>query len=495
MVAGRLGDPMNSRIYFFSKNGSVLAAHALIHLQNIFLIPIIIKTSGASVYGAYSLLIALTGFIYGISSFGVGYNCKRLLPSITDYKVRKDIFIPQFTFQLFSLSILIFLLISFYLWFEFDVGNQHGKFVVWIFIPLLLTHFLYSQIADYFRYTHRIGIFNYATTAQPYLFIGLISSYWYIYNDINVNSLLIAISISSILVTIPLICLLVKEIRFDFVFGTYDKYFKDIKLGLPLTLSYVVDVVIAMSDRFVIAAFLGVAAVGYYIPAYTIGMLPIVLAKVFGVVLPPMMSRLVDNDSKSTAEEVVNLSIKIYLMFSIPFVVGCFFISKEILVIFTSQDIANQSFMVTPLIAFGTVFYGIQLIIANILFVSLKTMLLFKVNFYLAIINLLSNVVLLFIFENIIIAACTTVFSYVFSLIYIYPKVSSFWKINLNLAPIVKIIVSALVMGVYLLWYLSTYNDDSSSITSILVGVFTSIFIYILLITFMKVINMSEIKF
>lgn len=463
-------------------------------MQNLFLIPIIIKTSGAATYGAYALLTSLTAFIFGVSSLGVGYRCRRLLPSIDAYKERIGIFFSQFTFQLITLSILTLILIYLYPAFDEFFFKGEVELQAWILLPFLLIHLFYSQLTDYFRYTHRIKIFNYATATQPYLFILYVLLYWSIYEKIDVSILLIATLSSSFLVAIVLIYLASKEIGFKLQLSPVSDIYKDMRLGFPLTLSYIVDVIIAMSDRYVIAAFIGVTAVGYYIPAYTIGMLIIILAKVFGVVLPPMMSRLIDSGDKVTSEKIINTSIKVYLIVSIPFIVGSFMLSKQILALLTTPEIADQAYIITPIVAFGALFYGLQLIISNVLFVTMKTKLMFKVNLYVAMLNLVLNLILLYLFKEIIIAAITTTISYIFSLMYIFPKVNRFWKISIDWVAVYKVIFNSIIMGFYLYWYISLSNGVAMhGIVDILIGILSSVSVYVALSVVTKVIKRQEI--
>jgi len=463
-------------------------------MQNLFLIPIIIKTSGAATYGAYALLISLTAFIFGVSSLGVGYRCRRLLPSIDAYKERIGIFFSQFTFQFITLSILTLILIYLYPAFDEFFFKGEVELQAWILLPFLLIHLFYSQLTDYFRYTHRIKIFNYATATQPYLFILYVLLYWSIYEKIDVSILLIATLSSSFLVAIVLIYLASKEIGFKLQLSPVSDIYKDMRLGFPLTLSYIVDVIIAMSDRYVIAAFIGVTAVGYYIPAYTIGMLIIILAKVFGVVLPPMMSKSIDSGDKVTSEKIINISIKVYLIASIPFVVGSLMYSKQILAIFTTPEIADQAYIITPIVAFGALFYGLQLIISNVLFVTMKTKLMFKVNLYVAMLNLVLNLILLYLFKEIIIAAITTTISYIFSLMYIFPKVNRFWKISIDWVAVYKVIFNSIIMGFYLYWYISLSNGVAMhGIVDILIGILSSVSVYVALSVVTKVIKRQEI--
>jgi len=223
-------------------------------------------------------------------------------------------------------------------------------------------------------------------------------------------------------------------------------------------------------------------------------MLIIILAKVFGVVLPPMMSRLIDSGDKVTSEKIINTSIKVYLIVSIPFIVGSFMLSKQILALLTTPEIADQAYMITPIVAFGALFYGLQLIISNVLFVTMKTKLMFKVNLYVAMLNLVLNLILLYLFKEIIIAAITTTISYIFSLMYIFPKVNRFWKISIDWVAVYKVIFNSIIMGFYLYWYISLSNGVAMyGIVDILIGILSSVSVYVALSVVTKVIKRQEI--
>ena len=67
--------------------------HVMIFVQSLVMIPLIVKTSGIEIYGYYTILISLLGVIYGLSSFGYGYNAMRYLPSAKTIEEKSKLFI------------------------------------------------------------------------------------------------------------------------------------------------------------------------------------------------------------------------------------------------------------------------------------------------------------------------------------------------------------------------------------------------------------------
>ena len=485
---------MSENSLFIKGNASTLGVHILIALQGVFLIPVIIKTSGVELYGNYVLLVSMLGIIFGISSFGVNFSCCRFLPSAKNRQEQQSLYLPQFSFHLLSATLLSLFLIAIFPWLDSQFFKGGAEFSLWMIVPYLLFHFLYSQLTDYFRYTNKLIFFNYATLTQPYLFIMIVLGWYWVYESIDINLLLVSSSLASLLVAIPLIYQLKKHIDFKLQFYSLKKLTQNVKLGFPLTLNYIVDTIVAIGDRYVIALFLGATAVGYYNPAYVIGSLIVLFAKVSGVVLPPLMSRLVDKEEEGKAQKMINYSIKGYLLLAIPFIVGCIVLSKPILFVYTNVEVANNAYLVIPIIALGSLFYGLNIILSNVLFVRMQIVLIFRANALVAIINLVLNLIFLYYFKSIIIAAITTLVSYVVAFLYVLPKVNRQWVINFEIRSIIKSIAASLLMGVVMYWYVLIFNESINDIDTILLGFLLGLTVYGVIIFGFKVFSKSELR-
>lgn len=444
---------------FVKNNISVLATHVLISLQGLLLTPILIKTAGVTLFGGYILLISMVGFLFGISSFGVGFRCRRFLPGIEDKQKRKPLFFTQFTFQLISILMLALLFIVLFPYVDKFFFKGNVDFLPWLVLPYLLFYLCYSQGTDYFRYTHRMNIFNYATLTQPYLFIGLALLGYGITRSFTVDSLLIANTASAFVVAVLLFRILVREIGFSLKLSSLNELVQDIKVGFPLVLNYVVDIILSMGDRYVIAAFLGVTSVGYYSPAYALGALVIFFAKVSGVVLPPLMSRLVDKEDERTAARMMDYTLKGYLLLAIPFIAGCALLAKPILTVYTNAELAGHAFLVMPIVALGSLFYGINIILSNVLFVRMETGVMFRVNALAAALNLFLNLILLWYFRDIVMAAITTAISYLVAFVYVSRKVGRIWVLDMQAPVILKSIAATVMMTASLVWYSQIVRD------------------------------------
>lgn len=405
------------------KTAQTLAGHLLVFVQGLVLTPIVIKVSGPETYGAYILLLSYMGIMFGISSMGVGISAKRWLPSTENFAERAKKFYPQFWFQTLSVSLLGCVSAIVYVNLVTSPQWQFAGFAAWMVPVYLVAYTAYSQGTDYFRYTHRVGMFNISTVAQPYLFVSLALGIYWITDVLNAGSLIASLTLASATIGSLMFFRIYREIGIHFQLFKRQDLAKEIKLGFPLVLAYLVDVMLSGGDRYIIAAMLSVRDVGLYTPAYTLGSLAMILPKVFGVVLPPLISQRVDAGDEAGAKRLSDQVTHIFLLVSIPYVVGALVLGKEVLRLYANDEVAEATWPVISIVAVASIFYGLMLIKANILFVRLKTGALFHINLISAVLNIVLNIVLIYLFGNVIVAAIATLASYLLSYLLLRQKI------------------------------------------------------------------------
>jgi len=385
---------------FFKDNSIVFIGYILIYIKGIILMPIIIKTVGVSIYGGFILLTSILSIIFGISSFGTGFIAKRFLPTIEDKSKRAEVFYPQFFFGLLSTIVFSILFILFDKQINFSIFKNEINYSVYIVPIYLILYFLYSQVSDYFRYTSRINLMMIISVPFPYIHILLIIIYFYFFKSITINVLIISLSLSACLIVIPFSWIIFREIGIKFIFYKVKNLISDIKIGFPLVFSFIIDFILASSDRYFIAYYLSVAAVGNYNPGYIIGSLIIFIPKAMGMVMPQLMSKAIDSGNVIEAQRMQDYALKLYLLMAIPFIFGSIIMSKSILILLANKEVAENAYLISPIIALGTLFCGLNLILSNTLFVYMKTNVMFKMNLIASIFSLMANFILLYFFRN-----------------------------------------------------------------------------------------------
>lgn len=466
-----------------AKTAQTLVAHLLVFAQGLVLTPVIIKYAGPVVYGGYILLLSYLGIMFGISSTWVGIKAKRYLPSTIDSKQRADKFYPQFWFQISLVTSLAIISVIAYLTFIEQLRPQLPSFSVWIVLPYLLAYSLYSQATDYFRYTHRLNIFNIATVLQPYLFVFIaIAAFWSV-GVLNIGSLILSLTLASSIVGVLIFLRMVKEIGIQVRLPDRQELGIEMKLGLPIMLSFIVDIILSGGDRYVIAAFLSIRDVGIYVPAYTLGSLVLVFPKVIGVVLPPLISQRIDSGDEIGAKRISDNAAQFFLLISVPYVVGAAMVGESILRLYANQEVAEAAWPVISIIALGSIFYGLMLIKANILFIRLKTAALFQINLICALLNIALNIVLIKLFGNVIVAAVATLVAYVLSYTLLSLKLRGDLAIfKINTMWLARVLFTSAAMALIL--YFAKSELDSSrplcTLLIVLVGVLTYMTILLL---------------
>ena len=486
---------MESYKSFLKGNFLVLASHVLIYMQGIILLPLIIKTAGVTIYGGYILLISAIEFIYGISSFGVGFRYKRFFPSSKDVKSRCELFYPQFLFQITSIFVLSFVILLFEPFLNSWLLNNNIDFIIFLAPLLILLKVCYSQSLDYFRYSGKMNYYSLATVVTPYLGIGIIFLFFYSFHNLNVDLLISAQIISMFLIATPLFIIVFREIGFNIPNIKISEFKEDIKLGFPLVLGYITSVILSTSDRYVIALLLSVTEVGYYNPAYALGSLIIFFPMVSGVVLPPLISKAVDTGREHEARVMVDYTVKGFLLLGIPFVAGSYVMGRALLTLLANADVGTSVYLLVPVVATGILFYGLNVILSNVLFVRMKTSAIFWVNIVAAVVNLMLNVILIYVFRDIMIAALTTLLSYFIAFVFMHRIVTSDWKLDFDLTVITKSVASSLLMVISLLWINSYLAGSAYQMFYIIGEILLGIIVYCMALFAFKTFSHEELLF
>src|SRR5262249_5904548 len=160
--------------------------------------------------------------------------------------------------------------------------------------------------------------------------------------------------LASVLVALPIAFVIVRELGVRPAFYTRESLATDIGRGLPLVLNNVLDFTLAVSDRYLIAFFLSVTAVGYYAPAHMLGSLIVFVPKAIGAAFPQLLSRAVDSGRQHEAETMFEYTIKLFLLLAIPFVFGCAVLARPALAMLANDDVASRGRIITPVVALAT---------------------------------------------------------------------------------------------------------------------------------------------
>jgi O-antigen/teichoic acid export membrane protein len=383
-----------------------VVVQAAVYLQALVLFPIVIWHAGAQGYGEFVVFVALLYLLYGLYASGIPYRYRRELVSARNADERRALFGPQFAFQLLSLAA-VSLAIVVWATVSQTVGVPGSVLIFW-----LVCHTFYRFIADYFRYTLRLGLFNFLSAAPPYLFLLFILADVFFKASLSVERLILLQACGFALPALFFAGRLLCEIGLPRPMLRWRTLVDDFKLGAPLTAELIIDFLLASSDRFLIAAFLSLADVGRYQPAYTLGMLVIFLPKVFDAIMLPNLNRLIDRGKTAEAERLVRAMFNLVLLIAVPFAAAALFVGPTLLRLLTTPEIASASRWVTPIVACAAACYGLMLIAGQVAFALRRTRVILVANAAGGAVNVILNLIVLPLVASIVVPAVTTLLGY-----------------------------------------------------------------------------------
>ena len=474
------------------KYSVTFAGQILVYIAGFLLIPIIVKTSGTEVYGAYVIIVSFLGILTGVSSLGTGFLVKRFLPSIDNKEERANIFYPQFYFNILSSILLgIIAFLSFSIIEEYLLGGD-VDFDEYLVVLYLILYILYTQTTDVFRYTHKVNLFNISTTLYPYIFL-IIIVLWYRFDEIiTINTLIISQIIALAVVFVSLLLPSIKSVSFKLTWYKKYTFIKDIKYGFPLMIVVIFELIISVSDRYVIASYMDLDSVAFYTIAYSVSSIPLLLPKVIGIVLPPIMSKLKDKGEQDKVESMINLAVLIFSIFLIPFIFGVIMLGDPLLSLYANKETAVAVSGLLPIISMAIFFYGIGSILSSILFVDMKTKKILLVSTVVGLLNLIANIAIFSIIANIYVAAWTTFCSYFLYMVLIYSQINKEYVIELLNIKIIKIALASVVMAA-VLYLMNALNFNFYTIEGLLFGVIVGCIVYFASLFVSKVITYKDL--
>ena len=180
--------------------------------------------------------------------------------------------------------------------------------------------------------------------------------------------------------------------------------------------------------------------------------------------------------------------LKYFLMIAIPSALGLTILSKHLLIIFSTKEIASNAYFVTPFVVLSILLYGIYNIIAQILILFKKT----KIFGTIWIIAALLNIGLNFIFIpkfGILGAAITTLIAYLLAFFLIWYYSFKKFKFDIDWQFILKSVIASALMGLFIFWF------NPVGLLKTIIAIILGLIIYGILIFLLKGFSKKEIKF
>lgn len=459
----------------------VFIGHVLNAAAAVATMPLLIAAFGVANYGAYILITSIISLLVGISPLGVGFRCKRSLPTFVNDPIACGLlFWPQFCFNLASAMILGAGLFLSFGWIQGRLLSPDIRVSPHLLAAFLVVYIIYGQVGDYFRYTMRVGrmvlmsvIMYYGQIAMLLLLLSL-----YQHGKISLDSVFMTQIAVLVAASVPFGIGVIRETSWKQVSGSPWRIWEDIALGFPLMLGFLVDYVLSSTSRYALAVMTTVEHVAWFNAAYTVGTFVCLVPRVIGVILPPLMSRSVDAAEGADARKLLNLSLRIFFSIGIPFTVGCLVLDREVLQLVATAEIARSARFVTPLVALGSIFYGINIILGNVLFVTLQTKIWFRLNIIAMLVVLLLNFGGLFWWKSVLVPGVALLAAYFVSFLVMLRFIRRFWPVIFGLRFLLRTSLASLIMGVAVLGVKTVAGQITVGWFFVLLSVGTGVLVY-----------------
>ena len=467
----------------FAKNFGIIGlANLFVAIEGIIFLPIITKILGAISYGIWSQLGVTVSLLTPIVLLGLPGALVRFLAAEKDKREIQEGFYSVLTLIfVFALTVALFLTI-----FSQSIANffQCSSVLIKILALIVLFQCLNLTLLSFFQTFQKIRKYAVFLILQVSSEIGLVvASVFLGYGLFGAVLSLLAIRL---LIFLSLFILILKKIGFRIpVFSKIKNY---LSFSLPTVLSSVSYWLVTSSDRYLIGFFLGVLFVGYYTPAYSIGNILTFFIYPFAFMLPPALSKLFEEGKTDEVRIYLNYSLKYFLVIAIPATFGLSILSKQILTIFSTKEIAANSYFITPFVVLSILLYGIYIIFVQILSILKKTKIFGVIWLIAALLNIVLNIVLIPFF-GILAAALTTLLSYSFALLLVYYYSSKDFQFEIDWQFVVKSILASILMSLFIVWF------NPLGLLKTILAIIFGVLIYGVIIFLLKCFNKEEIEF
>lgn len=471
---------MSKKHLFVKRVGLVGLTNVITLLIGIILIPLFTKGRPIEYYGIWVQINVSLALIPALTCLGLPYTLIRYIPGETDNQKIKDT-VYSILLVIISLNIFISPLIA-YILIRYVIGNQME--LLSVFSALLIIQCIYSVEIAYLRALQRIKIYSLIIILQNlFTAAGVGLAIYYGYGVFGALKTLLVINIS---ISALMIYLIIKDLGIGFPKFTYIK--EHLNFGLPTILGNFSDWIISSSDRYMIGYFLGIVYVGYYNPAYSLASLVNIFMWPLIFMLPPKLSELYEENQIAEIKIYLEYSLKYYLLLAIPSLFGLSALSRPILTILSTTEIAERANLIVPVVSTGLILYGVYAILSQVFVIKKKTAIIARIWLIAAILNFLFNIIAIPLL-GINGAALTTLLAYCVALTLTARYAMKLLKIPLRKRDIIKIIVSSIIM------YIPVSLMDKKAITGLFYAIIAGIAVYFILIILTGVFDKKEVEF
>jgi len=451
-------------------------------LSNIILLPILTRNLVLADYGAFALIMITLSLLPQLVGLGLPSSLMRFGAAMKDKRDIRELFYSTgFIVLVSSLTVS-----GLFLLFAPQIAAslfQNNLTTALLLIPNILIACLILFVSQYFVTFQQIKRYTYLMLFSAYLNTALVT--YFVLSGYGLEGAVIALLIQQLVVFSVMMYLIIAEIGFAIPKLTHVRQY--LNYGLPLVPGSLSSWVVNSSDRYLIALFLGAAAVGAYSPGYTAGSTIAMISAPLATLLGPVLSKHYDENNIADIRTIMTYSLKYYIGIALPCVFALSVLSKPLLLLLTTQQIATNGYLVTPFVAAGTALIGVYSVLVMIIALKKKTAIIGTIWILSAALNFGLNLVLI-PYLGLIGAALTTFLAFLLAFVLTTFYSFRYFTFDVNYGFIVKSVCSSSIIALFLfLW-------NPSGFFSIVLSIALAAAIYLTILLALRGFTIQETK-
>ncbi|HSO26171.1 MAG TPA: oligosaccharide flippase family protein, partial [Methanobacteriaceae archaeon] len=467
--------------YFVQKIILVGITNILVSLSPLILLPILSKNLGVQEYGVWNQFTVTLTLIPAIAALGLPYTLVRFFSASRNLDEIKEAFYTIATLIILGCGSIAILFLVFS-GFISDILFSGNTFVTLILALTLFISGLILLSFDYFRTFDQMRTYSIFSFSQAFLTVLIVALF--IFNGSDISGAVLGMLITQIIIFLGMYVLIIKQIGF-----TAPKFYnikEYLNFGLPTIPSNISFWILDITDRYLIGILLSLSFVGYYSAGYLLGSIISILLSPFYTILLPILAQYHVDNEVFKIKSLLNHSIKFFLVVAIPSVFILTILSKPILTILSTPSIAENGYIITPIVAIGGLFFGVYGIISQIIVLERKTKITGNIWLFSIFINVLMDIVFGF-YWGIVGIAMTTLIVYLFAMLLTIYYSFKFIRCNFYFGFLSKTIISSIVISLILIIIYPTEP------LKIILSILASFIVYLIILWALRGIKMSEI--
>ena len=391
----------------FTKDVGIIGiVNLLIGVKGLFLLPILTKTLGVHDYGIWIQIVVTISLIAPFATLMLPGAMVRFLAGEKNKKeIQEGFFSTSVLVFFISMSFSILLIILSEPFAENLLGD--GKDLIKIVALIIPIWSLNLVFLDFFRTFQQIKTYAVFTILEAYGDVALIA--YFVLSGYGIFGAVLSLLIVRAFLFLIMGCLIIIQIGVKL--PNFSRLTDYISFSLPILPSALSAWVVSSSDRYVIGFFMGAVFVGFYSPGYAVGSIINMYIGPLAFILFPVLSKMYDEKKYEDVKIYLRYSLKYFLMLAIPSAFGLSLLSKPILMILSTPEIASQGYLITPFVAVSALLYGAYVIFTQIINLVKKTKITGAIWMIAAVLNLGLNIVVV-PYIGILGAAITTLIAF-----------------------------------------------------------------------------------